>query len=51
MLIYQYFEIFPDGSGSESEPFDISQEINEPTLEVHPIPGNLIKKVFFRTLN
>ena len=30
MPTYQYYEIFPDGS--EGEPFDVSQKINEPTL-------------------
>ena len=44
MPIYQYYEIFPDGS--EGEPFDVSQKINEPTLKVHPITGNPIKKYF-----
>ena len=44
MPIYQYYEIFPDGS--EGEPFDVSQKINEPTLKVHPITGNSIKKYF-----
>ena len=44
MPIYQYYEIFHDGS--EGEPFDVSQKINEPTLKVHPITGNPIKKYF-----
>ena len=44
MPIYQYYEIFSDGS--EGEPFDVSQKINEPTLKVHPITGNPIKKYF-----
>jgi predicted nucleic acid-binding Zn ribbon protein len=44
MPVYQYYEIFPDGS--EGEPFDVSQKINEPTLKVHPITGNPVKKLF-----
>ena len=44
MPVYQYYEIFPDGS--EGEPFDVSQKINEPTLKVHPLTGNPIRKYY-----
>ena len=44
MPVYQYYEIFPDGS--EGEPFDVSQKINEPTLKVHALTGNPVKKYY-----
>ena len=44
MPIYQYYEIFPDGS--EGKPFDVSQKINAPSLQVHPLTGNPVKKHF-----
>ena len=49
MPIYKYYEILPDGSEGESEPLDVSQKINGPTLEVHTITRNPIKKYFFAT--
>ena len=44
MPVYQYYEIFPDGS--EGEPFEVLQKISEQTLKVHPITGNPVKKYF-----
>ena len=44
MPIYQYYEIFPDGS--EGEPFDVSQKMSDPPLERHPHSGNPVKKCF-----
>ena len=44
MPIYQYYEIFPDGS--EGEPFDVSQKMSDPPLERHPHIGNPVKKCF-----
>lgn len=49
MPIYQYYEILPDGSEGESEPFDVSQKINGPTLEVNTITGSPIKKYLSAT--
>ena len=46
MPIYKYYEILPDGSEGESEPFDVSQKINGPTLEVNTITGSPIKSIF-----
>jgi len=44
MTIYQYYEILYDGS--EGEPFDVSQKINAPTLKVHPLLSNQVKKYY-----
>ena len=49
MPIYQYYEILPDGMEGESEPFDVSQKINGPTLEVNTITGSPIKKYLSAT--
>ena len=49
MPIYQYYEILPDGMECESEPFDVSQKINGPTLEVNKITGSPIKKYLSAT--
>ena len=44
MPVYQYYEIFPDGS--EGEPFEVSQKMSDSTLKIHPLTGNPVKKYF-----
>ncbi len=46
MPIYQYQEIFPDGSAGEQ--FEIHQGMSDPPLEKHPVDGRPIEKVFAR---
>ena len=42
MPIYQYYEIFPDGS--ESDPFEVIHKMSDPPIKFHPQSGNPVKK-------
>ena len=44
MPIYQYRELFPDGS--EGTPFNVLQSMSEEPLKIHPKTGNPLIKCF-----